>query len=79
MYGAGPKGVNTKGRTTRLFCAHDRSVPTACAATARLRRTGRYVCGELSPTDTLTVIMEVAPWRLSTWSPPPSCKMDWMD
>ena len=44
---AGSKGVNTKGRTTRLFCAHDRSVPTACAATARLRRNPRYVCGEL--------------------------------
>ena len=26
-----------------------------------------------------TVSMNVVPWQLPTWSPPPSCKMDWMD
>ena len=30
-------------------------------------------------TDSLTVLMNVAPWRPSTWSPPPPCKMHWMD
>ena len=29
--------------------------------------------------ESLTSFMNVAPWQLSTWSPPPSCKMDWMD
>ena len=34
----------------------------------------------IDPTsESHTVSMNVAPWQLSTWSPPPSCKMDWMD
>ena len=31
------------------------------------------------PTESASSFMNVPPWQLSTWSPPPPSKMDWMD
>ena len=69
--------VAIRGDVTR--CVSLTCLSGLCPRPLEDRVEGRYVCGELSPTQSHIVIMEVAPWRLSTWSPPPSCKMDWMD
>ena len=31
------------------------------------------------PTESASSFMNVPLWQLSTWSPPPPSKMDWMD